>query len=128
MYFKTTADVFFFFILQISALRNSAFESLYKDLVQFNPIQTQVFNAVYNSDENVFIGAPPGSGKTLIGEFAILRMFTKEDQDHCVYITPKDELADIMYNEWHDKFSRLGKKVILLTGETGTDLKVRHFT
>lgn len=29
---------------------------------QFNPIQTQVFNAVYNTDDNVFIGAPTGSG------------------------------------------------------------------
>ena len=26
----------------------------------FNPIQTQVFNAVYNSDDNVFVGAPTG--------------------------------------------------------------------
>jgi pre-mRNA-splicing helicase BRR2 len=29
-----------------------------------------------------------------------------------------------MYNEWSAKFSLLGKKVILLTGETGTDLKL----
>lgn len=29
-----------------------------------------------------------------------------------------------MYNEWSEKFSKLGKKVILLTGETGTDLKL----
>ena len=99
---------------------------------QFNPIQTQVFNAVYNSDENIFIGSPPGSGKTLIAEFAMLRMFAtlgREGTDHCVYITPKEELAEIMYNEWNEKFSKLGKKVILLTGETGTDLKVHlHLT
>lgn len=115
--------------LPISALRNPAFESLYKELIQFNPIQTQVFNSVYNSDENVFIGAPPGSGKTLIAEFAILRMLSLarnrgDSAEHCVYIAPKESLAEIMYGEWSEKFSKLGKKVILLTGETGTDLKL----
>lgn len=54
--------------LPISALRNSKFETLYNNarmnFLQFNPIQTQVFNAVYNSDDNVFIGAPTASGKT----------------------------------------------------------------
>lgn len=44
------------------------FESLYTSekftqFKQFNPIQTQVFNAVYNTDDNVFVGAPTGSGK-----------------------------------------------------------------
>lgn len=81
--------------LPISALRNAAFEVLYRDFIQYNPIQTQVFNAVYNSDENVFIGAPPGSGKTLIAEFAIMRMLNtigreKPGEEHCVYITPKE--------------------------------------
>jgi len=83
---------------------------------------------VYNSDENVFVGSPPGSGKTLIAEFAIMRMFATAARegggDHCVVITPKEELAEIMYTEWNDKFAKLGKKVILLTGETGTDLKL----
>ena len=30
-----------------------------------------------------------------------------------------------MYTDWHNKFGlQLGKKVVLLTGETGTDLKL----
>ena len=49
---------------QVNALRNPALEALYKEqLQQFNPIQTQVFNSVYNSDDNVFVGAPTGSGE-----------------------------------------------------------------
>ncbi|ODN02767.1 hypothetical protein Ocin01_03915 [Orchesella cincta] len=115
--------------LPISALRNGAFEVLYKEFIQFNPIQTQVFNAVYNSDENAFIGAPPGSGKTMIAEFAIMRMINtigreRPGEEHCVYVTPKEELAESLYAEWNSKFSKLGRKVIMLTGETGTDLKL----
>lgn len=49
--------------LPVSALRNKEFESIYREIRQFNPIQTQVFNSLYSSDDNVFIGAPSGCGK-----------------------------------------------------------------
>ena len=49
--------------LPVSALRNKHYEAIYKDLRQFNPIQTQVFNALYSTDENSLICAPMGSGK-----------------------------------------------------------------
>uniref|UniRef100_A0A8C9WR33 U5 small nuclear ribonucleoprotein 200 kDa helicase n=1 Tax=Scleropages formosus TaxID=113540 RepID=A0A8C9WR33_SCLFO len=109
--------------LPVSALRNSAFESLYQDKFPFfNPIQTQVFNAIYNSDDNVFVGAPTGSGKTICAEFAILRMLLHNSEGRCVYITPMEALVFV---DWHQKFQdALNKKVVLLTGETSTDLKL----
>ncbi|GAB1286851.1 U5 small nuclear ribonucleoprotein 200 kDa helicase [Peromyscus eremicus] len=112
--------------LPVSALRNSAFESLYQDKFPFfNPIQTQVFNTVYNSDDNVFVGAPTGSGKTICAEFAILRMLLQNSEGRCVYITPMEALAEQVYMDWYEKFQdRLNKKVVLLTGETSTDLKL----
>lgn len=115
--------------LPISALRNSKFETLYNNkrvnFPQFNPIQTQVFNAVYNSDDNVFIGAPTGSGKTTIAEFAVLRLFSQQSDGRCVYLVSKEPLADLVFADWHAKFSALlGIKVVKLTGETGTDLKL----
>ncbi|XP_045467898.1 putative U5 small nuclear ribonucleoprotein 200 kDa helicase [Harmonia axyridis] len=112
--------------LPITALRNDKYESLYKNkFPQFNPIQTQVFNSVYNSDDNIFIGAPTGSGKSTIAEFAILRLFEKNAEGRCVYLVPKDALAELIFADWHNKFTQLlGKKVVLLTGETGTDLKL----
>ncbi|KAK0677367.1 U520 helicase, partial [Pygoscelis papua] len=112
--------------LPVSALRNSAFESLYQDKFPFfNPIQTQVFNTVYNSDDNVFVGAPTGSGKTICAEFAILRMLLQNSEGRCVYITPMEALAEQVFLDWYEKFQeRLNKKVVLLTGETSTDLKL----
>ncbi|KAG8570368.1 hypothetical protein GDO81_011241 [Engystomops pustulosus] len=112
--------------LPVSALRNSAFESLYQDKFPFfNPIQTQVFNTVYNSDDNVFVGAPTGSGKTICAEFAILRMLLQNSEGRCVYITPMEALAEQVFMDWFDKFQdHLYKKVVLLTGETSTDLKL----
>uniref|UniRef100_A0A4W4GRT1 U5 small nuclear ribonucleoprotein 200 kDa helicase n=1 Tax=Electrophorus electricus TaxID=8005 RepID=A0A4W4GRT1_ELEEL len=109
--------------LPVSALRNAAFESLYQNKFPFfNPIQTQVFNAVYNSDDNVFVGAPTGSGKTICAEFAILRMLLHNTEGRCVYITPVEALVFV---DWHQKFQdALNKKVVILTGETSTDLKL----
>lgn len=53
-----------------------------------------VFNTVYNSDDNVFVGAPTGSGKTICAEFAILRMLLQSSEGRCVYITPMEALAE----------------------------------
>uniref|UniRef100_A0A673G4V8 U5 small nuclear ribonucleoprotein 200 kDa helicase n=1 Tax=Sinocyclocheilus rhinocerous TaxID=307959 RepID=A0A673G4V8_9TELE len=111
--------------LPVSALRNAAFENLYQNFPFFNPIQTQVFNAVYNSDDNVFVGAPTGSGKTICAEFAILRMLLHNSEGRCVYITPMEALAEQVFIDWYQKFQEtLNKKVVLLTGETSTDLKL----
>ena len=54
--------------LPLSALHIKEFENIHSLTLQmFNKIQTQVFQALYTSDENVFIGAPTGSGKTICG-------------------------------------------------------------
>lgn len=112
--------------LPISALHDATYESLYNTQFDFfNPIQTQVFNSLYNTDDNVFVGAPTGSGKTICAEFALLRLFTQHgDQAKCVYIAPKSELCEAVRRQWEQKLAPLGKKIVLLTGETATDLKL----
>lgn len=60
----------------------------------FNAIQTQVFRTVYESNENVIICAPNGSGKTAIAELAILRHFENTPEGaKAVYITPMEDMA-----------------------------------
>jgi replicative superfamily II helicase len=60
--------------LPTSALKNPVFESLYKRFKFFNPIQSQIFFSLYQTDKNILIGAPTGSGKTIMSELAILNL------------------------------------------------------
>lgn len=59
--------------LPISALKNEAYQILYP-FAYFNPVQTQVFFTLYNTWDNVLLGAPTSSGKTLCAELAIFRL------------------------------------------------------
>jgi len=78
------------------------------------------------SDENVFIGAPTGSGKTVCAEFALLRLWSKREQPRAVCILPFQEMVDMRVEEWRRKFGNVqgGKEVLALTGETSADLRL----
>ncbi|KAJ8517086.1 hypothetical protein ONZ45_g5700 [Pleurotus djamor] len=113
--------------LPLSALHNKEFEAIYSSTIQtFNKIQTQVFQALYTTDDNVFIGAPTGSGKTICAEFALLRLWSKQEQPRAVCIEPYQEMVDQRVAEWRQKFGKLqgGKEIVSLTGETSADLRL----
>ncbi|MCD7464095.1 DExH-box ATP-dependent RNA helicase DExH12 [Datura stramonium] len=113
--------------LPVTALRNPAYEALYQDFKHFNPVQTQVFTVLYNSDDNVLVAAPTGSGKTICAEFAILRNHQKgpDSTIRAVYIAPLEALAKERFSDWRKKFGdHLGMRVVELTGETASDLKL----
>jgi len=63
--------------LPISALKNQGYQSLYS-FTHFNPIQTQIFHCLYHTDNNVLLGAPTGSGKTIAAEIAMFRVFNEQ--------------------------------------------------
>ncbi|KAI3923489.1 hypothetical protein MKW92_028346 [Papaver armeniacum] len=110
--------------LPVTALRNPEFEALYQEFKHFNPIQTQVFNVLYNTDDNVLVAAPTGSGKTICAEFAVLRNHQNGIM-RVVYIAPVEALAKQRYRDWEKKFGKgLGLRVVELTGELATDLKL----
>ncbi|KAJ4827132.1 DExH-box ATP-dependent RNA helicase DExH12 [Turnera subulata] len=111
--------------LPVTALRNSSYEALYQDFKHFNPVQTQVFTVLYTTDDNVLVAAPTGSGKTICAEFAILRNHQKESVMRAVYIAPLEAIAKERFRDWERKFGGgLGLRVVELTGETATDLKL----
>lgn len=71
-----------------------------------------MFNAVYNSDDNLLLCAPAGSGKTTVAELAVLRLLSNEPAGRCVYIVAKEQLAELLFQDWHHKFQQtMGVKV-----------------
>ena len=113
--------------LPLSALHNKEFEALYANTIQmFNNVQTQVFQALYASDKNIFIGTPTGSSKTMCAEFALLQLWYKPEQLRAVCIEPYQEMVDLHVKEWASKFQKLqgGKEIVSLTGETSANLQL----
>ncbi|KAJ1439332.1 Sec63 Brl domain-containing protein [Ochromonadaceae sp. CCMP2298] len=111
--------------LPVGALRNPVFESLYPRFSHFNPIQTQTFSTLFETDENALVCAPAGSGKSACAEFAILRLFKKDPAARCVYVSPRQEVAEATYRDWLPRLGeKLGVSVVLLTGEASTDLNL----
>jgi pre-mRNA-splicing helicase BRR2 len=77
------------------AFEHPLYMKLYEGRINhFNRIQTQVFKALYESDDNILVAAPTGNGKTLCAEFAILRNH-RENRPvmSVVYIAPSEALA-----------------------------------
>ena len=109
----------------VVALKRKEYSALYPQWEAFNKIQTQVFKSLYDSDDNIFIGAPTGSGKTVCAEFALLRHWSKPRSGKAVYIAPFQELVDNQLAHWQQRFAAISgtKAVEKLTGEITADLK-----
>lgn len=75
--------------LPVTALGDTQLELLYS-FSHFNPIQTQIFHCLYHTDNNVLLGAPTGSGKTIAAEIAMFRVFKQYPETKvmclCVYL------------------------------------------
>ncbi|GJN87131.1 hypothetical protein Rhopal_000076-T1 [Rhodotorula paludigena] len=113
--------------LPVSALHNKEFERIYSESIDaFNKIQTQVFQALYTTNENVFVGAPTGSGKTICAEFALLRLWSQAEPQRAVCIEPFQEVVEARVAEWRAKFGGLqgGKEIVALTGDSAADLRL----
>ena len=118
--------------LPVAALKNKQFEAIIAEggegaslpLSEFNPIQTQTFQAVYGSDESVFVAAPAGSGTDTIAELAILRVLGRKNSAKIVYVAPMKPTQNNKLELWSRKFKPLGAAVNALTGEPLVDAKI----
>jgi len=106
--------------LKVTEVIPEALESVFP-FERFNKMQSAVLDIVFNSDENVVVAAPTASGKTVIGELAILRALINHQDDSnkkVVYIAPYKALSYEKLEEWTNKFEPLGYNVYVTTGET----------
>ncbi|XP_037079390.1 activating signal cointegrator 1 complex subunit 3-like [Pollicipes pollicipes] len=109
--------------LPVSALQNVRFQALYP-FTHFNPIQTQLFHALYHSDCNLLLGAPTGSGKTIVAEIAMLRVFGKTPRQKVVYIAPMKALVRERMADWRGRLQgSLGLRLVELTGDVTPDAR-----
>lgn len=99
----------------------------------FNILQSQVFHSFYHSDKNILLCGPPGSGKTLMADIALLRVFAFKDkgksQHKIIYVTPIESLARLKYCDWQSRIGEvLGRQITLLTLGNYRDLNLFNST
>ncbi|OQV03667.1 Helicase conserved domain-containing protein isoform 2 [Cladophialophora immunda] len=92
--------------LPITALKNPALEELYGQRFQFfNPMQTQIFHTLYHTSNNVLLGSPTGSGKTVAAELAMWWAFRERPGSKVVYIAPMKALVRERVQDWRKRLT-----------------------
>lgn len=93
---------------------------------KFNPIQSKVFDVVYNSPENMLICAPTGAGKTNIAMLSYLHLVKQHvsvdgviDKKSIkgIYIAPMKALAQEVVEKFSARLKPLGLVVREFTGD-----------
>ena len=98
----------------------------------FNLIQSNCLDLFLESDDNIIISAPTGSGKTVLFELAIAKILfnitSKSDNRNeinsfhknykIIYLAPIKTLCQQKYKEWNEKFSPFSLTILELTGDS----------
>jgi pre-mRNA-splicing helicase BRR2 len=114
-------------LMPVHSLKWVEAEKLFEGLgiKTFNSIQTQVFGSFFNSDENIFLGASTGSGKTICILFSILRAFKNyKEGEKIVYVAPLEPIARFRYKQFSKLFKSFKKSVGILTGQVTVDMQI----
>ncbi|KAK6509182.1 Sec63 [Arthrobotrys musiformis] len=86
----------------------------------FNATQSKCFDPVFNSNTNIVLSSPTGSGKTVVMELAICRLMQTFEPGtfKIIYQAPTKALCAERKRDWEKKFTPLGLKCTELTGDT----------
>ncbi|XP_056635461.1 probable ATP-dependent DNA helicase HFM1 [Diorhabda sublineata] len=98
------------------------YREVFSEYVHFNPVQSEVLDDVFDSDDSVVISSPTGSGKTTIFELAIVRLLMQYGSSNMefkiIYISPMKSLCQERLIDWNKKFSHFGLNSICITGDS----------
>ena len=81
----------------------------------FNAVQSGVLSCVLESDNNVVVSAPTGSGKTGVLEMAMVRALDSSDRSSTsssmkvIYLAPTKALCHERFTDWEKRFRPLGE-------------------
>ena len=111
--------------LPINALKNPLLEEIYSQRFHFfNPMQTQIFHTLYHTSNNVLLGSPTGSGKTIAAELAMWQAFRDHPGSKVVYIAPMKALVRERVQDWRKRLCPvMGLKLVELTGDNTPDTR-----
>ncbi|EDR27184.1 U5 small nuclear ribonucleoprotein 200 kDa helicase, putative [Entamoeba dispar SAW760] len=65
----------------------------------FNALQTQLYQAVVETNNSLYIASHSGSGKTVIAEMGLLKHIQEHNGKGAIYVMPFDEERDLLYLE-----------------------------
>ena len=111
--------------LPITALKNPLLEEIYAPRFRFfNPMQTQIFHSLYHTHQNILLGSPTGSGKTIAAELAMWQSLRDRPGSKIVYIAPMKALVRERVLDWRSRLTQpLGLKLVELTGDNTPDTR-----
>lgn len=90
------------------------------DHERLNVIQERAFSRLYNSDRNIVISAPTGSGKTGCLDIALCALFKSGDLS-AIYVGPTKALCAERELDWQKRFGRVKKTCNAFTGDSQYD-------
>ena len=83
---------------------------------EFNPVQKLALESDLLKGGNLVVSSPTASGKTVIAELVIINNWI-EKRGKSIYIVPLKALAYEKYEEFKKKYSELGLKIGISTGD-----------
>lgn len=110
--------------VSVSELCSDEFESAI-NLIQFNKLQSQVFPTLYETNENVLIGAAPGNGRAVMAELALFKLW-RHAGNRAVFVCPSENKIEVLLKSWQRRFSSLagGKSINKFTEDNLVNLKL----
>ncbi len=93
-------------------------DTLQKELgfSEMRPCQEKAIQSGLLEGKSLLVCSPTGSGKTLVAEIAAIKNIL-ENKGKCIYIVPLKSLAAEKFEEFKNKYEKLGVKVAISIGD-----------